>query len=413
MTDKYPRWQKNNIREITKARRVLLLSGPRQCGKTTLARELVDDDTEYRTLDDVTLRKAAENDPHGFVKHDKRTLIIDEVQHVPDLLLAIKKVVDEDTRPGQYLLTGSANVQAIPSVRESLAGRISKLRLRPLSQGEKQNVGPDFLDHAFNGNINNPIHHSDKDALLELACTGGYPEAMLLGQRARKRWHTDYIEAILEHDLKDITKIHRHDAMKDLIRILAAWSSKFMNVSQIGTGLSVQKQALHSYINALEALFLVERVRAWTRTDYDRVGKQDKLFMTDSGLMASLLNWNIEQIRFDDDRSGKIIETFAHNELAALVDCTDGLYELMHYRDRQQREIDFIIEREDGALLGIEIKSGSNLGNRDFRHLKWFRDNLAGDRAFTGIILYSGEHMASFGENMLAVPFGAMWGEVS
>ena len=410
MADKYPRLQKKNVLEAMKRRRVLLLSGPRQCGKTTLARELVDDDTEYRTLDDVTLRKAAVNDPHGFVKHSRRTLIIDEVQQVPDLLPAIKKAVDEDTRAGQYLLTGSANIQAMPSVRESLAGRIGKLRLRPLSQGEKRRVSPSFLDLAFNGELNNPTQHFDKDALLELACTGGYPEAMLLNERSRKRWHTDYIDAILERDLKDITKIHRHDVMKDLIRVLATWSSKFMNITQIGAGLSIRKQALQSYINALEALYLTERVRAWTRTDYERVGKQDKLFMADSGLMASLLNWNMEQIRFDDDRNGKIIETLAFNELAAQVDYADGLYELMHYRDRQQREIDFIIEREDGALLGIEIKSGSNIGKRDFKHLKWFHDNLAGKRPFSGIILYSGEHTAAFGENMSAVPFGAMWG---
>ncbi len=129
--------------------------------------------------------------------------------------------------------------------------------------------------------------------------------------------------------------------------------------------------------------------------------------MTDSGLMASLLNWNIERIRFDTDRIGKLVETFAFNEIATQVDASDNLYQLQHYRDRQQREIDFIIEHEDGAMLGIKIKSGTNIGVNNFRHLKWFRETLTGNRNFTGIILYAGKHI--FGKNMLAVPFGALW----
>ncbi len=405
----YPRWQKQNIREALNTRRILLLSGVRQCGKTTLAKELVDKNIEFRTLDDSTLKLSAENDPHGFIKHNKNTLIIDEIQRVPALLLAIKKMVDEDTRPGQYLLTGSTNIQALPGVQESLAGRITKLRLRPLSRGEQEKAPPLFIENAFSNSLKSPTTHHSKDDLIEMAIAGGYPEAILLQGRQRKRWHKDYINAILERDLKDITRIHRLDQMQQLIRILAAWSSKFMNSSQIGSSLSIQKQALVAYINALEALYLIERVKPWTQTDYQRVGKQDKLFMTDSGLMTSLLDWNMDRIRFDTDRSGKLIETFAFNELAAQVDAANGLYTLSHYRDRQQREIDFLIEREDGAMIGIEIKSGTNIGAKDFKHLKWFKNTLAGEHLFTGIILYSGEHITSFGENMLVVPFGALW----
>ena len=147
--------------------------------------------------------------------------------------------------------------------------------------------------------------------------------------------------------------------MRELVNILASWSGKFMDISAIGTGLSIQRTTIESYINALEALFLVERVHPWTKTDYARVGKQSKLFMADSGLMASLLKWKTDQVRLDPDRSGKLIETFAFNEIMAQIDAGDGRYELFHYRDREKREIDFLIEREDGVLLGIEIKAGS------------------------------------------------------
>lgn len=409
MEERYPRWQKKTIKKLMLERRVLLLSGPRQSGKTTLARELESDQTEYRTLDDSTLREAAESDPQGFVKRSTNTLIIDEAQLIPSLLPAIKRVVDEDIRPGQYLLTGSANIQSLPTVRESLAGRIANIRLRPLARGEVEKVAPRFIESAFEQSFSRNFAHYDRDALIELALRGGFPEPIRLQDRGRRRWHTDYINAILERDLKEIARIHRKNAMRELVNILAAWSGKFMDLSAIGSGLSIQRPTIESYINALETLYLVERLYPWTKTDYARVGKQSKLFMVDSGLMATLLRWKMDQVRFDSDRSGKLMETFAFNEIMAQVDAGDGLYELFHYRDREKREIDFIIEREDNALLGIEIKAGSAVGKNDFKHLKWFQNNIATNQTFTGIILYTGEIPASFGNNLWAVPFGLLW----
>ena len=197
--------------------------------------------------------------------------------------------------------------------------------------------------------------------------------------------------------------------MSELVRILAAWSGKFMDVSAIGAGLSISRPTVETYVNALEALYLVERVSPWTRTDYGRVGNRSKLFMTDSGLMSSVLGWNGEQVRMDADRSGKLIETFAFNEIAALVDAGYGRYDLFHYRDREKREIDFLVEREDRALLGIEVKAGSTIGRNDFRTLRWFKENIAGDREFTGVVLYSGELAGSMGDGLWAVPFGTIW----
>ena len=397
------------IKQLMLERRVLLLSGVRQCGKTTLAHQLESEETEYRTLDDGTLREAAENDPQGFIKRSVKTLIIDEVQRVPPLLSAIKKAVDEDITSGQYLLTGSTNIQSLPTVSESLAGRIAKIRLRPLAQGEIQRTAPSFFDSAFNQSFSSGNTNYDRDAILEIAFRGGFPEPMLLQDRARKRWHTDYVNAILERDLKEIARIHRKNAMRELVHTLAAWSGKFMDLSAIGSGLSIQRSTIESYINALETLYLVERVYPWTKTDYARVGKQSKLFMVDSGLMTSLLSWKMDQVRLDSDRSGKLIETLAFNEIMAQIDAGDGRYELFHYRDREKREIDFLIEREDDGLLGIEIKAGSAVTKRDFTHLRWFQKNLAKKRLFIGIILYTGEHPASFGDNLWAVPIGLLW----
>lgn len=410
MANIYPRWQSKSIEKAIKTRRVTVIGGARQCGKTTLAKGLAAKDTTYRTLDDLAIRQLAETDPHGFVSHDDKMMIIDEVQRAPDLLSAIKMVVDENTNPGQFLLTGSADIQSLASVQESLAGRISTVRLRPLTQGELMEVEPTFLTNAFNQNFSRQKKSTyDRKTLLEIAFRGGYPEAISLEISDRPRWHRDYITALLERDLRQIIKITRHRAMREVVNILAAWSSKFMDITAIGSGLSIQRTTLETYINALETLYLVEVVQPWTRTDYERVGKQSKIYMTDSGLMAAILRWRIAQVELDPDRSGKLIETFVFNELAAQVDSNNDQYELFHYRDREQREIDFLIERDDHALLGIEVKAGSAISTSDFKHLKWFKENIAKDRPFVGIVLYSGEYSGSMGDNLWAVPFGCLW----
>jgi predicted AAA+ superfamily ATPase len=408
MQDFYPRWQKESIKQALKTRRVILLSGARQCGKTTLAKQIASPNATYLTLDDLTLKQAAESDPHNFVKHQENLLIIDEVQRVPTLLPAIKKVVDEDTRPGQYLLTGSANIQSLPGVQESLAGRIRKIRLRPLSQGELQGRLPHFFEKAFNESFTN-IPPCERDTLLEYAFRGGFPEALTLKEKERRQWHKDYLDALIERDLKDITKIHRYDAMQELIRILSAWSSKFMDVSAIGRGLSIQRPTVESYMNALEALYLIERVKPWTKTDYGRVGKQTKVFMADCGLMASILGWQLEQVKLDSDRLGKLIETFVFNELASHIDASNGQYQLFHYRDREKREIDFLIERDDHLILGLEVKASSTVGANDFKHLKWFQANMLKEDNFIGLVLYAGERAMSFGPHLWALPFNALW----
>jgi predicted AAA+ superfamily ATPase len=244
---------------------------------------------------------------------------------------------------------------------------------------------------------------------LNLALRGGYPEAVKLSPSDREQWQHDYLNALLERDLHDIAKItHQHD-MRELIHTLAAWSGKFMDISAIGAGLSIRRPTIESYINALEALYIVERIYPWTRTDYERVGKQSKIYFTDSGTMSAILRYRFDQIELDADRSGKLIETFLFNELAALIDTSNGKYQLYHYRDREKREIDFLIERDDQALLGIEIKAGSAIGDADFKHLKWFRDNIAKQRPFTGIVLYTGNDAGSMGKQLYALPMSALW----
>lgn len=411
----YSRWQTPLIPDALSTRRVVILSGPRQCGKTTLAQESAKKSTKknarYLTLDDVALRASALNDPLSFVqKPIDELLIIDEVQKAPELLSAIKKMVDENPKVfGQYLLTGSADIQSAPTVSESLAGRIAKISLRTLTQGEILGSAPNFLMRAFAQEFLHKTQDCNRDKILELALRGGYPEPLEFTETQRLAWHIDYIDALITRDLKDIASIRHVDAMRQLLTTLATWSSQFMDLSAIGAGLSIQRQALENYCSALGALYLVEKLPAWTKTDYDRVGKQSKIFMTDTGLMSSLLNFRFNTMRLDGNAVGKLIETYVFNELSSQIITHPYEYKLFHYRDRQKREIDFIVERSDGTLLGIEVKASTSVTNDCFKHLRWFQENLAvisktQSQDFIGIVLYTGQHVLSFGKNLWAVP---------
>ncbi len=411
MPDQILRWQCRSVENICKSSRIVLVNGARQSGKTTLVRDQLTLNTEYRSLDDPRFLKIAEIDPFGFVKHQHDTLIIDEIQRAPSLLPVIKLVVDQDNRPGQFLLTGSANVHSIPTVQESLAGRVRRVRLRPLSQGEIYHSKPSFLNRAFAQDFGHEFEQHDLDELVNIAIRGGFAEAMSLNERDRSDWYNNYITTLLERDLADISNIRRKKAMFELVKTAAAWSSKFMDISKLSSTFSVSRATIESYLDILEAMFLMDQVLSWRKTDYARVGKRPKLFLSDSGLMSHILNWNFDLVRFDADRLGKLIETFAFNEIATLVDVGDDeyRYEMFQYRDRAQREVDFIVQRNDGALLAIEVKAGSVFGKSDFKHLTYFRDNLAGDRQFTGVVLYSGDILSSFGKNLFVVPFGYLW----
>lgn len=424
MSKPYTRWQADTLQKNLPKRRVHILAGPRQCGKTSLVKEIAIGKGTYRTLDDPTLLNAAMSDPQGFVRHDDGLMIIDEVQRAPLLLQAIKQDVDENQKPGRFLLTGSANIQSLPGVTESLAGRVSKLRLRPLALGEIYNVPPHFLDKAFRQEFNarKPYRAGMNDAgealeaswykdrYLSEAFHGGFPEARrLMDELEQRAWHKDYINALIERDLKDITHIKRKDAMVKLIEVLAAWSSKFMDVASICSNLSLSRPTVESYINALEALYLVDRVRPWHKTDYDRIGKREKLFLSDTGVMAAVLRWRFSKVRLDGDLNGKLLETFIFNQLAAHLDVHENMYQLTHYRDGEQREVDFVVEREDGAVLGIEVKASSVIDKSAFKHLVWFRDHMVPGQEFIGIVLYTGEHIVSFGPNLWAVPMSSLW----
>ena len=401
------RWQEKQVVERLKYRRVVNLTGARQCGKTTLVGMVALPSSRRFTLDDEKTRNAALDDPMGFVAHaEGETLVLDEIQKAPELLNAIKIQVDRDNSRGQYLLTGSSNLRFVKSVSDSLAGRMGWVRLRTLALGEIMGGRGDFLQRAFNRDFADAPHPLGKRDVIHLASQGGYPEVLEMEAKERRLWFAEYLNDLLMKDIRDVTEIRKLDVLGKIAQWLLAYSSKFFEAKELAAKAGVSKDTLDSYIATLKTVYLFDEVKPWAKSDYAKIGKRSKFYASDSGLVANLPGWTEDAVYMDDDMSGKLVETWVYQNLASLIDL-DLDYEISQYRDSNKREIDFIVERPDGAMLGIEVKSGSSFSPSDFKHLKWFAANLA-KKPFTGIVLYAGEHVLRFGEGFYAVPLASL-----
>ena len=407
----YPRFVKQRIREALADTRVVLLCGPRQSGKTTLARQIAGEAIPFVTLDDATTLDAAMADPVGFVREFDRA-IIDEIQRAPNIILAIKTAVDADPRPGRFLLTGSANLMTLPRVADSLAGRMGITRLLPLAQAELRGARPLFFDQAFAGETPTCGTAVVGDDLVEIVLAGGYPEALTRsGWRRRQDWHLDYIEAIIQRDVRDIARIEQLSAMPRLLRILAEHSGQLVNYSGFGAPLTMNHVTTRKYMGILENLFLVHALPPWYASALKRITKSPKLHFLDAGLLAALRGITPDRLRRDRTPFGAILETFVFGELLKLASWSDDRYTFSHFRDKERNEVDIVIEDGRGRIVGIKVKAAATVSRRDFsgmRHLA----NACGDRFVLGLVLYDHEQAVPFGERMVAAPISTLWSSI-
>jgi hypothetical protein len=311
----HPRFAAASVATALRDTPVVLVTGPRQCGKTTLVRDLIAGHREYLTLDDDTILAAARSDPAGLVRGLDRCTI-DEVQRAPDLLRSIKMSVDADRRAGRFLLTGSANLLTVPHVSESLAGRMEIVNLLPLSQAEIHGRKPAFLKSAFQGKLGRPRETLIGEDLVGAVLTGGYPEMLRRKQPERRRaWARDYIRAIVQRDVRDIAEVEKLDQIPRLLRVLAQYSGQLTNFTQMGAQVGFDDKTTRKYVGILEQLFLVRRIEPWFRNRLKRLVKTPKLHFLDSGLLATLLGVTAEGIRKDRTVFGRILETFVFSEV--------------------------------------------------------------------------------------------------
>ncbi|HMJ04456.1 MAG TPA: ATP-binding protein [Conexibacter sp.] len=412
MASRYvPRNLAGTALEAMASARVVALLGPRQAGKSTLARKLAADDlhADYLTLDDDDVRSLALGDARGFVAGLGRSTVIDEIQRAPDLLLAIKARVDLDDAPGQFLVTGSANLRRIPTVGDALPGRVDYLTLWPFTQGELAGRSEHLLDWLFRDAVpavrNAPV---GRDAYADLLLTGGFPEARRRSGPARARFFEGYVASIVERDVPDAARVHDPTAVGTLLRLVAARSGGLARYDALARDAGIDGKTARAYVDVLERLFLVRARRPWHVNLGKRQVKAPKLYVSDPGLLAGLVGADARRLRTEDALAGSLFETFVATELERQASWAEEALTFWHLRDGD-REVDVIVERPSGEIAGIEVKASATVRPEDFRGLIHLRDHV-GDRLVTGVVIYAGERTLPFGDRLWAVPLRGLWG---
>ena len=405
----YPRFAESLIRTALRDTRVVAISGPRQSGKTTLVRRFAQQGRSYLTLDNQPTLAAAKHDPVAFIRGLDRA-IIDEVQRAPELLLAIKQSVDEDSRPGRFLLTGSANLLTIRTVNESLAGRLEIVPLYPLGRTEWLRAKPpQFISKIFRGQLPQPAESLKSDKLLQLVATGGYPDAIKRpSERRRHDWYRAYLKSIVERDVPEVAAVAAPDQIPRLLEIASRFAGQLTNLSEIGRTIGLDHKTVDHYLRVLEQIYLVQRVLPWSRNELSRLVKTPKLHFIDSGLLTAMRGYSVARLRSDRSLLGPLLETFVFSELLKGTAWAKERVSIFHYRDKDQLEVDFVLENAAGQIVGIEVKAAASVTGREFAGLERIA-SAAGSAFVQGILLYDGEQTLSFGEKFRAVPLPVLW----
>lgn len=412
----YPRRARGLVEEALTDTPVVLIQGARQVGKSTLATELLTErGIPLLTLDSSVVLNAAQEDPDSFVRQSPGSLLaIDEVQRAPQLLRAIKAVVDEDRRPGQFLLTGSANLLTIPGQHESLAGRAETVALYGLSQGEISG-GHDDLAQVLLGGDEGKLGRTRADLTraeyLERICEGSYPEARGRQGRRRQAWFDNYLSRIVDRDARDISRLAHLDRLPRLVRLLAANNAGELVKARIAADGGIPETSLPGYLELLASLYLVQSIPAWGGNLTQRIVGRPKVSLLDTGLAARLTNVSPAALSpgsASGHHAGALVEAFIVGELRRQSTWSQTAFELFHFRDRNGLEVDLVIEDNARNIAGIEVKASATVEARDFSGLSFLRDKT-GARFTLGAVLYTGREPVRFGERLWALPLSALW----
>lgn len=390
---------------------VVLLQGPRQCGKTTLARELgLRAGYEYFNFDDDDIREYANTDPKGFVINLPGRAILDEVQRVPKIFASIKMIVDQDRYPGRFILTGSTRVLQLSKITDSLAGRMEILHLHPLSQCELQGRAPGFLDALFGPDFTCGQGAESGRSLEDMLVAGGYPAALARAAPRRRQWYRSYVETMMQRDVMELGAVETPDILPRMLQMAATRSAQLLNINDMASSFQRAHGTIDRYMGLMERIFLLQRVPAWHSNHASRIVKRPKLHLGDTGLACAVLDINADTFRRDRNRFGVLLETFALQELRRQASAHTEPHRIYHFRDkdRERAEVDIVIERSATALAGIEIKASSSISGSDTRGLRRLRGE-AGASFVCGVLLHTGNITRQMGERIYAMPLQSLW----
>lgn len=391
---------------------VVMLAGGRQTGKSTLVTHLdrPGPQAEYVTFDDPTQLAGARRDPVGFIDACDGPVILDEIQRAPELFLPIKAAVDRRREPGRFLLTGSANVLALPAVADALVGRIEVLRLWPLSRAEIEGrPAARFVELLFAQRPDLPRPASlGRRELVERVVRGGYPEAALGRDDARRRrWFVSYLSTILDRDVRGLADIERLEQLPNVLAALALRGRGPLNKSAIGQDLGIPQSSLERYLLLLERVFLTCRLPAWHRRLQPRLVKSPKLLLADSGLLCHLLHADRRRLADDPTLFGLVLESYVGMEIVKTTSVAAEEPRVMHYRPAKGVEVDFVLETADGRVAGVEVKAAASVAEADFGRFEPLAQGL-GERFIRGVILYAGDRVVPFGDRLAAWPIAML-----
>ncbi|RLS94065.1 MAG: ATP-binding protein [Planctomycetota bacterium] len=410
VVDPFPRYLAPRLREALADTPVVLVHGPRQSGKTTLARAVGEPrGYQYMSFDDEAIRSAALSDPIGFVGGLPAKAILDEVQRVPEIFTSLKAAIDKRRTAGRFILTGSANVLLVPKLADSLAGRMGILRLHPLSQCELASTRPRFIDTLFRGGFKTGIVDRLGSNLAERITAGGYPAALARRVSARRRaWYRDYVDTQIQRDVRDLMRIRSLDALPKLLALAAGQTARLINVEALAAPFELARQTIHEYVTLLERVFLLERLPPWHTNHMSRLVKRPKLHVADTGVACSLLGIDARGLDADRQLLGSMLETFVLQELRRQASWRPVPLDFSHFRDRDDFEVDIVLEQGPSAVAGIEVKAAASVGESDFRGLRKLRE-AAGKRFVAGVVLYDGSATIHFRDGLFAVPLRKLW----
>jgi len=392
----------------------VLVNGARQTGKSTLVQsaELARQNRQYLTFDDPGILAAAKRDPNGFVAGLNMPVTLDEVQHVPEIFPVIKAAIDRKRQPGQFLLTGSANVMLLPTLSQSLAGRMEVLTLWPFSQGEIRGVRESFVDTLFSQESvgwTGKIAAVSRDDLLETALAGGYPPAIARQSATRRNaWYQSYAMTLLQRDIRDLANIADGTAVPRLLSVVAARAGGLLNFADLSRSVALPQTTLKRYFALLEGTFLVQLLRPWARNLGKRIIQTPKVYLNDTGLLAYLLGATVDRLKTEGNLAGAVVENFVLMELRKQSTWSATQPELFYWRTASGQEVDVVLEDRAGRVVGVEVKTSATLSASDVRGLQALA-TTAGKHWVRGVVLYTGSEVIPFSANLHGVPISRLW----
>ncbi|MSQ47764.1 MAG: ATP-binding protein [Deltaproteobacteria bacterium] len=391
---------------------IVLLTGARQTGKSTLVQDIASTThpARYLTFDDSGALSAVRTDPAGFLAGMDGAVILDEVQRAPELFLALKAAVDRDRRPGRFLLTGSANVLLLPRLAETLVGRMEILTLWPLSQGEIEGRFEGFIDAVFADALP-PLKPSSETwtTLLDRLLIGGYPEVLTRATEERRTaWFNSYVTTLLQRDVRDLAQIEGLTSLPRLLTLLATRATALLNFSELSRSIAMPQSTLKRYLALLETTFLLCPLPAWSSNVGKRLVKAPKMGLSDTGLLSALSAIRKERLLAEHGLAGPLLENFVVMELRKQTSWSRTRPQVFHFRTQTGQEVDVVLEDGAGRIVGIEVKASATISTHDFKGLRALAET-AGSRFYRGVVLYTGTEPLPFGPQFYALPVSALW----